>query len=132
MAEENLSTYFKSILEQDRAAVVICNLQHEIIYMNPAAVTNYAKWGGYSLIGKSLLDYMSTTPVDIAFLDIIMDDSDGISLAMEIKRMQPDCKIVFISSSRDFALEAFQVYASGYLLKPVTKDEIINVLNNII
>ena len=38
MAEENLSTYFKSILEQDRAAVVICNLQHEIIYMNPAAV----------------------------------------------------------------------------------------------
>ena len=56
MAEENLSTYFKSVLEQDRAAVVICNLQHEIIYMNPAAVTNYAKWGGYSLIGKSLLD----------------------------------------------------------------------------
>ena len=56
MAEENLSTYFKSILEQDRAAVVICNLQHEIIYMNPAAVTNYAKWGGDRLIGKSLLD----------------------------------------------------------------------------
>lgn len=56
MAEENLSTYFKSVLEQDRAAVVICNLQHEIIYMNPAAVTNYAKWGGDRLIGKSLLD----------------------------------------------------------------------------
>ena len=56
MAEENFSTYFKSILEQDRAAVVICNLQHEIIYMNPAAVTNYAKWGGDRLIGKSLLD----------------------------------------------------------------------------
>ena len=48
MAEENLLTYFKSILEQDKAAVVICNLQHEIIYMNPAAVTNYAKWGGRS------------------------------------------------------------------------------------
>ncbi|MGN0339189.1 MAG: PAS domain-containing protein [Lachnospira sp.] len=56
MVEENLSAYFKSILEQDRAAVVICNLQHEIIYMNPAAVVNYAKWGGDRLIGKSLLD----------------------------------------------------------------------------
>ncbi|MDD6845240.1 MAG: PAS domain-containing protein [Clostridia bacterium] len=56
MAEENLSTYFKSILEQDKAAVVICNLQHEIIYMNPAAVENYAKWGGDKLVGKSLLD----------------------------------------------------------------------------
>ena len=56
MAEENILTYFKSILEQDKAAVVICNLQHEIIYMNPAAVTNYAKWGGDKLVGKSLLD----------------------------------------------------------------------------
>lgn len=78
-----------------------------------------------------LIEYMSANPVDIAFLDIIMEDSDGITLAMEIKRLQPHCKIIFISSSRDFALEAFQVYASGYLLKPVTRDEIINVLSNI-
>lgn len=49
-----LSSYFKSIIEQERAAVVICNLQHEIIYMNPAAVERYKKHG--SLIGKSLLD----------------------------------------------------------------------------
>lgn len=49
-----LSRYFKSIIEQERAAVVICNLQHEIIYMNPAAVERYKKHG--SLIGKSLLD----------------------------------------------------------------------------
>lgn len=49
-----LSQYFKSIIEQERAAVVICNLQHEIIYMNPAAVTRYQKHG--SLIGTSLFD----------------------------------------------------------------------------
>ena len=41
-----LATYFRSIVEQDLCAVVICNLQHEIIYMNPAAVSRYAKWGG--------------------------------------------------------------------------------------
>ena len=64
MTEENLLTYFKSILEQDKAAVVICNLQHEIIYMNPAAVTNYAKWGGDRLIGKSLLDCHNHESVD--------------------------------------------------------------------
>lgn len=80
---------------------------------------------------NDLLEYMSSNSVDVAFLDILMDDSDGISLAMEIKRTQPKCKIIFISSSRDFALEAFQVYASGYLLKPVTEEEIINVLSNI-
>lgn len=51
-----LSVYFKSIIEQDRCAVVICNLQHEIIYMNPTAVSRYEKFGGSRLIGKSLLN----------------------------------------------------------------------------
>jgi len=40
----------------DRCAVVICNLAHEIIYMNPAACARYAKRGGAELVGKSLLD----------------------------------------------------------------------------
>ena len=52
---EKLYAYFKSVIDQDRAAVVICNLQHEIIYMNPAAINNYEKRGGAALIGKSLL-----------------------------------------------------------------------------
>lgn len=51
-----LSLYFKSIIDQDRCAVVICNLQHEIIYMNPTAVSRYDKYGGIRLMGKSLLD----------------------------------------------------------------------------
>ena len=49
-------SFYKSVLDQDRAAVVICNLKHEIIYMNQAAILNYEKWGGDKLIGKSLLD----------------------------------------------------------------------------
>lgn len=48
--------FYKSVLDQDRSAVVICNLEHEIIYMNLAAVLNYKKWGGEKLLGKSLLD----------------------------------------------------------------------------
>ncbi len=51
-----LSLYFKSVIDQDRCAVVICNLQHEIIYMNPSAVSRYEKYGGIKLMGKSLLD----------------------------------------------------------------------------
>lgn len=51
-----ISKYFKSIIEQDRCAVVICNLENEIIYMNPTAIARYQKWGGVALIGKSLLD----------------------------------------------------------------------------
>lgn len=50
-----MQAYFKSIIDQDRASVVICNLKHEILYMNPAAVANYEKRGGSALVGKSLL-----------------------------------------------------------------------------
>lgn len=51
-----LSVYMKSIIDMDRASVVICDLDHKIIYMNPAAVKRYAKRGGAALVGKSLLD----------------------------------------------------------------------------
>lgn len=50
-----LSKFFKSVIDQDQCAVVICNLEHKIIYMNPAAVARYAKRGGGELLGKSLL-----------------------------------------------------------------------------
>ena len=50
------SEVFKSVLEADRAAIVICDLEHKIIYMNPAAICRYEKWGGEALLGKSLLD----------------------------------------------------------------------------
>lgn len=49
-----LSVYFKSVIDQDCAAIVICNLQHEIMYMNPAAKERYKKHG--DLVGKNLLD----------------------------------------------------------------------------
>ena len=51
----NLNEIYKSVLESDRAAIVICNLEHTIIYMNPAAIKRYDKWGGTALLGKSLL-----------------------------------------------------------------------------
>ena len=52
----DLFPYLKSIVDTDRCAVVICNLEHTIVYMNPAAVARYAKRGGSNLLGKSLLE----------------------------------------------------------------------------
>ena len=51
-----LTPFFKSVLEQDRAPVVLCDLEHTILYMNPTAVARYASRGGAKLIGGSLLD----------------------------------------------------------------------------
>lgn len=52
----DLTPYFKSVLEQDICAVVICDLEHKIIYMNPEAKRRYARWSGAALLGKSLLE----------------------------------------------------------------------------
>lgn len=52
----DLCKYFKSIIDEDRCEVVICDLEHTIIYMNPTACERYAKYGGAALMGKSLLN----------------------------------------------------------------------------
>lgn len=54
MENDSLAPYFKSIVEQDRCAVVICNLRHEIIYMNKSARERYKKHG--ELVGTSIFD----------------------------------------------------------------------------
>lgn len=64
MNSRNLSQYFKSIIDQDRSAVVICNLSHEIIYMNPAAKERFSKRGGAALVGQSLLDCHNAQSVE--------------------------------------------------------------------
>jgi PAS domain-containing protein len=52
----DLEKLFKSVLEADREAVVLCGLDHTIVYMNPAAKERYKTWGGGALVGRSLLD----------------------------------------------------------------------------
>ena len=52
----NLQPFFKSVLDQDTAEIVICDLEHTIIYMNPAAISVYARDGGAELLGKCLLN----------------------------------------------------------------------------
>ncbi len=45
-----LSAFFKSVLEQDLAPVVICDLEHTVVYMNPASIKRYH----VDLTGKSI------------------------------------------------------------------------------
>lgn len=49
-----LSTYFKAVMEADRCPIVICNLDHEVIYVNKAAAERYSYRG--NLVGTSILD----------------------------------------------------------------------------
>ncbi len=51
-----LNKMFKSLLEYDRAPVVICDLNHVVMYINPAAAKHYEKFGGKNIVGKSIFN----------------------------------------------------------------------------
>lgn len=57
--------YFKSIIDNDKNAVVICDLNHRIVYMNPAAVKRYEKRGGAALIGENLLNCHNSRSINL-------------------------------------------------------------------
>lgn len=52
--------YFKSIIDQDVNEIVICDLDTNIIYMNPAAIRHHEKRGGKALIGTSMMRFLGT------------------------------------------------------------------------
>ena len=60
---------------------------------------------------------------DVYFLDIFMPGTDGMSVAVEIRGRQIQNPIVFVTSSQDFAVQAFGVDATHYLLKPYAKED---------
>lgn len=57
--------FYKSVLDMDRAPVVICNLEHVIIYMNAAAKANYSKYNSGELVGRNLLECHNPHSVEI-------------------------------------------------------------------
>ena len=81
---------------------------------------------------KDAVDWLRSNPADFAFLDIMMNDMDGIELAKKIRSIIPDIKIIFCSSSEDYALEAFHVHADGYLTKPVSKEDLREEVDSIL
>ena len=70
------------------------------------------------------LAYLRTHPADIALLDINMPVMDGITLAMRIKECSPDTAIIFLTGYSQYAVDAFRLHASGYLLKPVSPEQL--------
>ena len=77
------------------------------------------------------LEWVQNHPVDVAFLDIQMRGMGGLTLAERIQELQPDCRIIFCTGYSEYAVEAFRIHVSGYLLKPITAEEVQKELNHI-
>ena len=73
---------------------------------------------------EEALEFVKENPVDIAFLDINMRGMGGLALAEKIVSACPDCKIVFCTGYEEYAIHAFKLHASGYLMKPVSARDV--------
>lgn len=79
--------------------------------------------------GDELICKNASAHIDVCFLDIIMPLQNGIDTAKELRLNDNAVKIIFLTSSPEFALESYEVKASGYLLKPVTYEKIKDLLD---
>lgn len=69
--------------------------------------------------GDALLHAHTETPFDIILLDVVMPLLNGIDTARELRGQDKSVKIVFLTSSPEFAVDSYTVKANNYLLKPV-------------
>ncbi|WP_461205959.1 LytR/AlgR family response regulator transcription factor [Clostridium sp. DL1XJH146] len=84
--------------------------------------------------GEDLIEEinLSKEVYDIIFLDIYMQFSNGIDIARKIREFDKACKIIFITSSKEYAIDSYDVKAFYYILKPINEEKLKNVVKEVI
>ena len=89
-----------------------------------AEVTAYRKQA-------DLLEDARKNGCDIAFLDIHMRGMNGVELAKELKMVNPRMNIIFVTGFSEYTGDAMRLHASGYIMKPVTKEKVEQELSDL-
>lgn len=69
---------------------------------------------------------------DILFLDILMGVENGIQVAKELRDYDSNVKIIFLTSTPEYAVQSYQVKATFYQLKPIRKDAFYRIMDQIV
>lgn len=88
---------------------------------------------GYEIVGEAengrdALEQAEATAPDIVLLDLRMPVMDGMACAERLAQLPEPPAVIFCTAYDEHALAAFQVQAVGYLLKPVRREQLIEVL----
>lgn len=118
-----MKSTIKAIIVDDEPAC-ISNLQY-----NLAAYCPDVQVVGTGSSLKELNKLLSGTKIDIAFLDVELFDDNIFNQLGYIN--SPDLKIVFVTAYDKYAIDAFKVEALDYILKPLSKEDIISCYQKI-
>jgi len=84
----------------------------------------------FSSPGKAL-DYAQYNNIDVAFLDIEMPEMTGLALALRLREKHADTNIIFTTGYCEYMGNAFSMHASGYVMKPVSQEALLNEIQNL-
>jgi DNA-binding LytR/AlgR family response regulator len=82
--------------------------------------------------GARALELLETGRHDAVFLDVAMPGLSGLSVARLLARFREPPKVVFVTAHDDHAVEAFELNASDYLLKPVREDRLTEAVRRVV
>lgn len=79
--------------------------------------------------GTELLCNYIPNNFDVIFLDIFMNDENGIECALQLRQVDPDVNIIFLTSSSEFGVKSYDVRAMDYIIKPASLEKIARALH---
>lgn len=89
-----------------------------------------AELKGFSY-AEDVLEFIKDHTCDVAFLDMEMVGLNGVALAEQLKICNPDINIIFATGFSCYREAAFDLHASGYLMKPITEAKVKKELENL-
>ncbi len=83
------------------------------------------------LTAMEAIEYAKEERVDVAFLDIRMAGKNGLEMARELREIYQKTNILFVTGYQEYALDAFALAASDYIMKPAKPEDISAGLDNL-
>lgn len=119
--------------------IAICDDEKNQLNYLSTLVSKWAKHTGhgikiliYECAESFLFEYEDNKDINILLLDIEMGVMNGVELARKIREDNDSMQIVFITGFSHFISEGYEVSALHYLMKPVSEEKLLNVLNKAI
>lgn len=81
--------------------------------------------------GEQLLSYIKENSVDAVFLDIDMPGANGLELSGQIINLNENIDVIFVTAFNQYAVEAFELQALDYIMKPLTEERLNKVVNRL-
>lgn len=128
--DNNLSFTGKDLRFDMKYIIGICDDEKLMIDINTVYIKNICEKYNIDIelhtfsSGEEIIAYAKSHKLDIAFLDIDMDGISGISAAVALRKANPGIVTIFITGHTEYAIDAFDTDAAGYLVKPLNPEKL--------